>query len=138
MAVRLSASLCISDPEGVCTDAPALDVADILSATKFPIPSPTILFLKPEHVQSLASSVMDRAKKSFFMFPLAWRHKFASLTEGFVNKDSLWDRTVFGKAREDVLGKMADTVKAVVISGGMLCSIRDNSRCLSNYRTFTI
>lgn len=103
-------------------DAPALDVADILSATKFPIPSPTILFLKPEHVQSLASSVMDRAKKSFFMFPLAWRHKFASLTEGFVNKDSLWDRTVFGKAREDVLGKMADTVKAVVISGGLLPS----------------
>lgn len=103
-------------------DAPALDVADILSATKFPIPSPTILFLKPEHVQSLASSVMDRAKKSFFMFPLAWRHKFASLTEGFVTKDSLWDRTVFGKAREDVLGKMADTVKAVVISGGLLPS----------------
>lgn len=103
-------------------DAPALDVADIVSATKFPIPSPTILFLKPEHVQSLASSVMDRAKKSFFMFPLAWRHKFASLTEGFVTKDSLWDRTVFGKAREDVLGKMADTVKAVVISGGLLPS----------------
>lgn len=101
-------------------DAPALDVADILSAIKFPIPSPTVLFLKPEHVQSLASSVMDRAKKSFFLFPLAWRHKFASLTEGFLTKDSLWDRTVFGSAREDVLGKMADTVKAVVISGGLL------------------
>lgn len=100
--------------------APALDVADILSATKFPIPSPTILFLKPEHVQSLASSVMDRAKKSFFIFPLAWRHKFASLTEGFLTRDSLWDRTVFSSAREDVLGKMADTVKAVVISGGLL------------------
>lgn len=103
-------------------DAPALDVADILSATKFPIPSPTILFLKPEHVQSLASSVIDRAKKSFLIFPLAWRHKFASLTEGFITKDSLWDRTVFGSAREDVLGKMADTVKAVVISGGLLPS----------------
>ncbi|KAG2041944.1 hypothetical protein BDR03DRAFT_890760 [Suillus americanus] len=103
-------------------DAPALDVADILSAIKFPIPSPTVLFLKPEHVQSLASSVMDRAKKSFFLFPLAWRHKFASLTEGFLTKDSLWDRTVFGSAREDVLGKMADTVKAVVISGGLLPS----------------
>ncbi|KAG1891489.1 hypothetical protein F4604DRAFT_1914290 [Suillus subluteus] len=103
-------------------DAPALDVADILSAIKFPIPSPTVLFLKPEHVQSLASSVMDRAKKSSFVFPLAWRHKFASLTEGFLTKDSLWDRTVFGSAREDVLGKMADTVKAVVISGGLLPS----------------
>ncbi|KAG1800858.1 uncharacterized protein HD556DRAFT_964734 [Suillus plorans] len=102
-------------------DTPALDVADILSATKFPIPSPTVLFLKPEHVQSLTSSVIDRAKKSF-LFPLAWRHKFASLTEGFVTKDSLWDRTVFGSAREDVLGKMADTVKAVVISGGLLPS----------------
>ncbi|KAG2116524.1 uncharacterized protein F5147DRAFT_673234 [Suillus discolor] len=102
-------------------DAPALDVADVLSATKFPIPSPTVLFLKPEHVQSLTSSVIDRAKKSF-LFPLAWRHKFASLTEGFVTKDSLWDRTVFGSAREDVLGKMADTVKAVVISGGLLPS----------------
>ncbi|KAG1841377.1 hypothetical protein C8R48DRAFT_739175 [Suillus tomentosus] len=102
-------------------DTPAPDVADILSATKFPIPSPTVLFLKPEHVQSLTSSVTDRAKKSF-LFPLAWRHKFASLTEGFVTKDSLWDRTVFGSAREDVLGKMADTVKAVVISGGLLPS----------------
>jgi long-chain acyl-CoA synthetase len=97
--------------------SPALDVADILSVTNFPIPSPTVLFLKPEHVQSLASSVVDRAKKSFFMFPLAWRHKFASLTEGFLTKDSLWDRTVFGSARENVLGKMADTVKAVVIGG---------------------
>lgn len=101
-------------------DAPALDVADILSAIKFPIPSPTVLFLKPEHVQSLTSSVMDRAKKSSFIFPLAWRHKFAGLTEGFLTKDSLWDRTVFGNAREDVLGKMAETVKAVVISGGLL------------------
>ncbi|KAG1754293.1 hypothetical protein EDB19DRAFT_1665616 [Suillus lakei] len=101
-------------------DAPALDVADILSASKLPMPSPTVLFLKPEHVQSLASSVMDRAKKSFFFFPLAWRHKFASLTEGFLTKDSLWDRTVFGSAREAVLGKMADTVKAIVISGGLL------------------
>lgn len=103
-------------------DAPALDVADILSVINFPIPSPTVLFLKPEHVQSLASSVMDRAKKSSFVFPLAWRHKFASLTEGFLTKDSLWDRTVFGSAREHVLGKMADTVKAVVISGGFLPS----------------
>ncbi|KAG2061489.1 acetyl-CoA synthetase-like protein [Suillus hirtellus] len=102
-------------------DTPALDIADILSATKFPIPSPTVLFLKPEHVQSLTSSVIDRAKKSF-LFSLAWRHKFASLTEGFVTKDSLWDRTVFGSAREDVLGKMADTVKAVVISDGLLLS----------------
>ncbi|KAG2077832.1 acetyl-CoA synthetase-like protein [Suillus decipiens] len=100
--------------------APTPDVADVLSATKFPIPSPTVLFLKPEHVQSLASSVIDRAKKSFFIFPLAWRHKFASLTEGFLTRDSLWDRTVFSSAREDVLGKMADTVKAVVISGGLL------------------
>ncbi|KAG2146901.1 uncharacterized protein EDB93DRAFT_1147985 [Suillus bovinus] len=103
------------------SDAPALDVADVLSATKFPIPSPTVLFLKPEHVQSIASSVISRAKKSLF-FPLAWRHKFASLTEGFVAKDSLWDRTVFSSAREDVLGKMADTVKAVVTSGGPLPS----------------
>lgn len=100
--------------------APSLDVTDVLSATKFPIPSPTVLFLKPEHVQSLASSIMDRAKKSFFIYPLAWRHKFTSLTEGFITKDSLWDRTVFGGARAAVLGKMADTVKAVVISGGPL------------------
>lgn len=104
----------------------------------FPIPSPTVLFLKPEHVQSVASSVVDRAKKSSFIFPLAWRHKFASLTEGFLTKDSLWDRIVFGSAREGVLGKMADTMKAVVISGGVLRSICDNSRCLSNYRTFTV
>lgn len=103
-------------------DAPALGVADILSVTKFPIPSPTVLFLKPEHVQPLTSSVTDRAKKSSFIFPLAWRHKFAGLTEGFLTKDSLWDRTVFGSAREDVLGKMADTVKAIVISGGLLPS----------------
>jgi long-chain acyl-CoA synthetase len=134
----MSSSPCISNPEGIYTDAPALDVADILSAIKFPIPSPTVLFLKPEHVQSLTSSVMDRAKKSSFIFPLAWRHKFAGLTEGFLTKDSLWDRTVFGNAREDVLGKMAETVKAVVISGGAFCSITDNSICLSNYRTFTV
>ncbi|OAX35006.1 acetyl-CoA synthetase-like protein [Rhizopogon vinicolor AM-OR11-026] len=100
-------------------DAPTLDVTDVLSAINR-IPSPTVLFLKPEHVQSLTSAVISRAKKSFFLYPLAWRHKFAGLREGFLSKDSLWDRTVFDGAREAVLGKMADTLKAVVISGGPL------------------
>lgn len=77
-----------------------------------------MLFLKPEHVQSLTSSVISHAKKSFFMYPLAWRHKFAGLKEGFLSKDSLWDRTVFDAPREAVLGKMAETLKAIVISGG--------------------
>jgi len=92
---------------------------DIISAIGR-IPSPTILFLKPEHVQSLTSSVIKLAKKSFLMYPLAWRHKFSGLKEGFLGKDSLWDRTVFDGARETVLGRMAETLKAIVISGGPL------------------
>lgn len=105
--------------------APILDATDIISAIGR-IPSPTILFLKPEHVQSLTSSVIKLAKKSFLMYPLAWRHKFSGLKEGFLGKDSLWDRTVFDGARETVLGRMAETLKAIVISGGALLLFPDN------------
>ena len=104
-----------------------MDANDLLSSIKH-IPSPTVLFLKPEHVQSLTTSVINHAKKSW-LYSLAWRHKFSGLAEGFLTKDSLWDRAVFDGAREAVFGRMAETLKAVVISGGALHPIPENDKC---------
>lgn len=93
------------------------NVDDILSTLKLPIPSPTVLFVHPDHLQDLSTAVLSRAKKSF-AYPIAWRHKLAALAEGFVSKEGLWDRAVFDGAREYVMGRMAGTLKAVVVSGG--------------------
>lgn len=97
---------------------PKLDAADIMSATKLPIPSPTIAFLKPEHVKALSSDILAQAKKSSFLYSIGWRHKLAGLTEGFLTKESLWDRAVFDGAREKVAGNFGRTIRQVIISGG--------------------
>lgn len=94
------------------------NVDDILSPPKLPIPSPTVLFVHPDHLQSLSTAVLSRAKKSSSIYPVVWRHKLAALAEGFLSKESLWDRLVFDGARDQVMGPMAGTLKAVVVSGG--------------------
>jgi long-chain acyl-CoA synthetase len=96
------------------------NVNDILSTSKLPIPSPTVLVLHPDHVQDLSTAILSRAKKSSIIYPVVWRHKLAALAEGFVSKESLWDRLVFDGAREHILGRMAGTLKAVVVGGGPL------------------
>lgn len=40
------------------------------------------------------------------------------MLEGFITKQSLWDRLVFDGARVSVLGNGAGTVRAVIVSGG--------------------
>jgi long-chain acyl-CoA synthetase len=97
------------------------NVADILSATKLSIPSPTILFIKATHLQSLSSSITTEAKKSFLLYSFAYRHKLAGMTEGFITNDSLWDRIVFHAARSAVLGDCANSIRTVVVSGSESC-----------------
>jgi long-chain acyl-CoA synthetase len=95
------------------------DVTDVLSAKPYPIPSPTIFFVKPGHLDSLASSILKQARKSFLVFPFAWRHKFAGISEGFITKDSLWDRLLLDNTRARVIGEGAGTLRALIVSGGM-------------------
>ena len=94
------------------------DLADLKSAESFPIPSPTIIFGKPSHLTSLSNTIIAEAKSSSLLYILAWRHKFASILDGFITKQSLWDRLVFDSARAKVMGKGAGTVRAIIISGG--------------------
>lgn len=68
----------------------------------------------------LTSSIIEQAKSSGILYTIAWRHKLANMLEGFVTKQSLWDRLVFDRARVAVLGNGAGTVRAVVASGGTL------------------
>ncbi|PCH38668.1 acetyl-CoA synthetase [Wolfiporia cocos MD-104 SS10] len=96
------------------------NLADLESARALPIPSPTILFVKPAHLAALTSAILEHARKASFLYSLAWRHKFAGVIEGFFTKESLWDRLVFDSARAQVLGKGAGTVRAVIVSGGPL------------------
>ncbi|KZP20846.1 acetyl-CoA synthetase-like protein [Athelia psychrophila] len=102
-------------------ESPRHDVADLLSATQFPIPSPTVLFLKPGHLQALTSDILLEANKSW-LYSLVNRHKLSGLREGFISRDSLWDRVVLDPARTSVLNDGADTVRAVVVSGGPIDS----------------
>ncbi|KAJ8521003.1 hypothetical protein ONZ45_g2237 [Pleurotus djamor] len=99
-------------------DVPPNDVKDVMSALKYPIPPPTILFIKPGHLQALSSAILDSAKKSFLLFPIAWRHKLAGLVEGFVTKESLWDRLLFDSARAQVIDECAGSLRGIVVAGG--------------------
>lgn len=77
-----------------------------------------MLFATPAHLNALASAVVEEASNSSFLYSLAWRHKYASLLEGFLTRQSLWDRLVFDAARAKVLGKAAGTVRAAISAGG--------------------
>ncbi|KAF9533356.1 hypothetical protein CPB83DRAFT_845124 [Crepidotus variabilis] len=90
-----------------------------LTAKKYPIPSPTILFVKTGHLTSLVKAVDEVAKRSW-LFPVAWRHKVAEIYEGFVTNQSLWDRLVFDGARGQAAGPMGASVRGVVVSGDLL------------------
>ncbi|KAH9951269.1 acetyl-CoA synthetase-like protein [Amylocystis lapponica] len=97
------------------------DLTDLHTLQAFPIPSPTLLFVKPSHLIGLTTSILQEAQKSsYLVYQLAWRHKVAGILEGFVTKQSLWDRLVFDGARVKVMGKGAGTVRGIVVSGGPL------------------
>ncbi|KAG6821173.1 hypothetical protein H0H93_005393 [Arthromyces matolae] len=96
------------------------DVADTLSFGLYPIPPPTVLFLKPGNLESVVSAVTKKASESAFLYPLAKRQKLAALNEGFMTKESLWDRLLFDGARTSVLGETASTLRGAVVSGGPL------------------
>lgn len=103
--------------EDVRLDAPGA-LKDIHSLSTFPIPSPTIMFVKPEHVISLTSSILSAARSESWLSGWGWRHKVAHAMEGFVTKESLWDRLVFDTARVKVLGEGAGTLRALIATGG--------------------
>jgi long-chain acyl-CoA synthetase len=102
-------------------DAPGA-LKDINSSSVFPIPSPTVLFAKPEHVISLTSSIINTARSESWLSGWGWRHKIAHTTEGFITKESLWDHLVFDAARVKILGEGAGTLRALIATGGKLPS----------------
>lgn len=112
----------VGDTNGVqLRNAQPHNLADVLSARRHPIPYPTVLFIGPDHLEDLSSSILKHARESW-LYSFAWRHKLAAFAEGFLSKDSLWDRMVFDNAREHVLGGMASALKVVIISGGPISS----------------
>ncbi|KAK7029740.1 acetyl-CoA synthetase [Favolaschia claudopus] len=96
---------------------PQANVTDALSFKAYTIPSPTVAFFKPDHVHTLVPEILKEARKSL-LFPFGWRHKLASISEGFMTRESLWDRLVFDAARSKVVGNGAASLRAVIISGG--------------------
>ncbi|RDB24239.1 Long-chain-fatty-acid--CoA ligase 5 [Hypsizygus marmoreus] len=97
-----------------------IDVSDAVSHKAYPIPSPTVLFVKPGHLESTVSSIVKHASRSFLLYPFARRHKLASVSEGYISKESLWDRLVYDGARAKVIGDGASTLRGIIISGGNL------------------
>ena len=92
---------------------------DLRTSAAYRISSPTILFIRPDHLSSLSDAILNEARtSSWLLFNFAWRHKLAGILEGYMTKQSLWDRLVFDAARVKVMGKGAGTVRAVVVSGG--------------------
>ncbi|KAF5387106.1 hypothetical protein D9615_001868 [Tricholomella constricta] len=96
------------------------DVEDTLSSNVYPIPSPTILFVKPSNLESTVTAIIRKATESFVLYPFARRHKVASINEGFITKESLWDRLVFDGARAKIIGDGVGSLRGVVVSGGPL------------------
>ncbi|TFK42886.1 hypothetical protein BDQ12DRAFT_676954 [Crucibulum laeve] len=96
------------------------DGSDIITGKRYPIPAPTILFIKPQHLNYLVSEILKQASKSWLLFPIAWRHKLAGIADGFLTKDSLWDRLVFDNARAKVMGDGAAALRAIIVSGGAI------------------
>lgn len=94
------------------------DLNDIDSSKSYPIPSTTILFIKPDHLKAMVSAILKQAASSLLLYPFGWRHKLAGVKEGFITKDSLWDRLVFDSARAKVIGDAAGTLRGVIVSGG--------------------
>ncbi|KAJ7470569.1 hypothetical protein FB451DRAFT_1254140 [Mycena latifolia] len=101
---------------------PQINVADALSSKVYPIPPPTVAFMKPGHLHTLVDAILKEARKSFFLHPFAWRHKMAGIAEGFITKESLWDRLVFDAARSRVAGEKGGTLRAVIVSEGPLAA----------------
>lgn len=93
------------------------DLDDTLSYRRYPIPSPTVLFIKPGNLEALVSRIHKEASRSL-LYSFAMRHKKAGMAEGFVSKESLWDRLVFDSARAKVIGEGAGTLRSVIVSGG--------------------
>ncbi|KAH9039000.1 acetyl-CoA synthetase-like protein [Lactarius pseudohatsudake] len=92
-------------------------IADLKSTQLLGLPPATVYFLKPIHVEAVVNAIVSRAKKSL-LFPFAWRHKVSGIIEGYITKESLWDRLVFDDARGSVLGEAAPSTRAVIVSGG--------------------
>ncbi|KAI0781105.1 acetyl-CoA synthetase-like protein [Trametes elegans] len=102
-------------------DAPVLNgLEDLRAVASYRAASPTILFVRPDHVTSLSDTILNEAKKSsWLLYSFAWRHKLAGILEGYITKQSLWDRLVFDGARIKVMGTGAGTVRAVIVGGGL-------------------
>ncbi|KAF7321822.1 Acetyl-CoA synthetase [Mycena kentingensis (nom. inval.)] len=98
--------------------SPQIGLKDALSARSYPVPPTTIAFVKPGHLTALVDAILTQARKKFLLFPLAWRHKVAGIAEGFLNKESLWDRLVFDAARAHVAGDGSAALRGVIVSGG--------------------
>ncbi|KAI0035954.1 acetyl-CoA synthetase-like protein [Vararia minispora EC-137] len=92
---------------------------DLFTTKNLSLPSATMLFIMPSHLNALVNAVLERAKKSF-IFPVAWRHKLSGILDGHVTRESLWDRLVLNDARVAILGAVAATLRGVVVSGGPL------------------
>ncbi|KAI0303466.1 acetyl-CoA synthetase-like protein [Multifurca ochricompacta] len=99
------------------TVEPSPAIVDVKSTRQLGLPPATLLFLKPTHLEAVVNAIVSNAKKSF-IFPLAWRHKFAGILEGYITKESLWDRLVFDDARSTVFGEGAPSIRGVIISDG--------------------
>jgi len=66
----------------------------------------------------MTSSILEHSSNDSFVYPLALRHKQAGIEEGFVTKESIWDRLVFDGARRKVMGEGFKSLRAVIVSGG--------------------
>lgn len=122
----------------IMLESVALDTSDILSVKrKYSIPSPTILFIKPDHLTSLVTAVIKESARSWLLYPFGWRHKLTGVTEGFITRESLWDRVVFDGARTKILGEGAATLRGVIVSGGRRSFIYYCANCnLLGFRTY--
>jgi long-chain acyl-CoA synthetase len=59
--------------------------------------------------------VLDLAKSNL-IFKLAFHHKLSHLYNGYMSRDSLWDKIAFSSSRSRALGKVGGKLRAVIIT----------------------
>ncbi|KAG8831329.1 hypothetical protein FRC17_003282 [Serendipita sp. 399] len=97
--------------------------SELLSASNHELrPSPTLLFLTPENLRFITTSVLNTSKKSL-LFGIAWRHKQAAILRGYLVKDGLWDRQVFNNARVSALGLLTRGLRGIAVGPGPISQV---------------
>jgi long-chain acyl-CoA synthetase len=64
----------------------------------------------------MTKAIVNQASQSW-LFNYAWRQKVFNLNHGTLSNDTIWDKLVFGPAREKALGRLGGSLTRALFTG---------------------